>query len=88
MLYLWRHNVFRVESCSCIEKSGKLDVSREQDIARTHVVRVVCCLSLTGYQSLQYVSLRLRTFFFPENRANTVRLGSKILSQAAFGGKG
>jgi hypothetical protein len=63
MLYLWRHNVFRVESCSCIEKSGKLDVSREQDVTRTHVVRVVCCLSLTGYQSLQYVSLRLRTFF-------------------------
>jgi len=25
---------------------------------------------------------------FSENRANTVRLGSKILSQAAFGGKG
>ena len=63
MLYLWRHNDFRVESCSCIEKSGKLDVSREQDVTRTHVVRVVCCLSLTGYQSLQYVSLRLRTFF-------------------------
>ncbi len=63
MLYLWRHNDFRVESCSCIEKSGKLEVSREQDITRTHVVRVVCCLSLTGYQSLQYVSLRLRTFF-------------------------
>ena len=88
MLYLWRHNDFRVESCSCIEKSGKLEVSREQDVTRTHVVRVVCCLSLTGYQSLQYVSLRLRTFFFSENRANTVRLGSKILSQAAFGGKG
>ena len=63
MLYLCRHNDFRVESCSCIEKSGKLEVSREQDVTRTHVVRVVCCLSLTGYQSLQYVSLRLRTFF-------------------------
>ena len=63
MLYLQRHNDFRVESCSCIEKSGKLEVSREQDVTRTHVVRVVCCLSLTGYQSLQYVSLRLRTFF-------------------------
>lgn len=31
MLYLWRHNDFRVESCSCIEKSGKLEVSREQN---------------------------------------------------------
>ena len=35
MLYLWRHNDFRVESCSCIEKSGKLEVSREQDVTRT-----------------------------------------------------
>lgn len=48
MLYLQRHNDFRVESCSCIEKSGKLEVSREQDVTRTHVVRVICCLSLTG----------------------------------------
>ncbi len=76
MLYLWKHNVFRVESCSCIEKSGKLDVSREQDVTRTHMVRVVCCLSLTGYQSLQYVSLRLRTFFVSRKRANMAGLGS------------
>lgn len=87
MLYLWRHYDFRVESCSCIEKSGKLEVSREQDVARTHVVRVVCCLSLTGYQSLQYVSLRLRTFFVFLKMCEHGKARFKILSQAAFGGK-
>lgn len=80
MLYLWRHNDFRVESCSCIEKSGKLEVSREQDVTRTHVVRVVCCLSLTGYQSLQYVSLRLRTFFC---FLKIVRRGCSVIARKA-----
>lgn len=80
MLYLQRHNDFRVESCSCIEKSGKLEVSREQDVTRTHVVRVVCCLSLTGYQSLQYVSLRLRTFFC---FLKIVRRGCSVIARKA-----
>lgn len=80
MLYLWRHNDFRVEFCSCIEKSSKLEVSREQDIARTHVVRVVCCLSLTGYQSLQYTSLAtLHLFCFPK----IMRISCNVIARNA-----
>ena len=89
MLYLWRHNVFRVESCSCIEKSGKLEVSREQDVTRTPMGAGRLLLIANG---LPEPSIRKpatsHLFLFSENRANTVRLGSKILSQAAFGGKG
>lgn len=80
MLYLWRHNDFRVESCSCIEKSGKLEVSREQDVTRTHVVRVVCCLSLTG---LPEPSIRKpatsHLFYFPK----IVRRGCDVIARNA-----